>query len=486
MDFCPGYKCYNDPVNGQDFCLILVKKCDIDISKPVLLGFSGGPDSVCLLALLVESGANVLVAHLDHALRPGSALESGHVKKVCDQLGIHCVTQRVDVRGYAAQHHISVEEAAREVRYGFLFDEARKSGAQAVLTGHHAGDQVETVLMHFLRGSGLSGLAGMRMVFLPNPWSTTIPLVRPLLNTDREEIDDYLSHVAFETIKDESNLDPGYFRNRIRHELIPLLATYNPQINERILRMAGVAALEDDLIARLTNECLNETLLQQRSRYFVLSREKVYALHPALLRRLMRLAISTLNSTLRDIDYTVIERASQFCSHPTRSNRVDLMGGIEMFAYLKDKLVMAYTDDPLHELWPQTQEAADIQLLIPGSVRISDHWTLHATIGDRYQQDNDLFVCQLAADSLINPLIISRFRPGDRFTPYGSEGNGMKLGDFWTNAGLPARARQNWPIIRSRDEIVWVPGFRIADRVRVGDHTRKIIKLAVVKVEATA
>ena len=468
-------------MNNLDIRAILLDKCGIDLSKPVLLGFSGGPDSTYLLAHLVESGVNVLAAHLDHSLRLGSAHECSRVEEVCRRLGVRCITNRVDVRGYAVQRRISVEEAAREVRYGWLFDQAGKSGAQAVLTGHHADDQVETVLMHFLRGSGLSGLAGMRMVLLPNPWSSTIPLVRPLLNTRRQEIDDYLANASIETISDESNLDAGYFRNRIRHELIPLLATYNPQINERILRMSGVAALEDDLVAQITKECWNETLIQQDNSFIVLSREKVRGLHPALQRRLMRLAISRLNSTLRDIDNAVSERASQFCSDSTRSNRVDLMAGIEMFVYLRDRLVMAYTDDPLHELWPQLHEEGDIQMPIPGAVQIGVEWMMCATMEDNFQHDEDPFVCQLDAEQLATPLVISRFHLGDRFTPYGSEPNEVKLGDFWTNAGLPVRARRNWPIVRSGDEIVWVPGFRVADRVRVRSQTKKIIKLAMFK-----
>lgn len=468
-------------MNAAEFKTSLVKKCAIDPEKPVLLGFSGGPDSVCLLSLLIESGLEVIAAHLDHSLRPGSASEAAHAREVCAGLGIGCVIRRVDVGEFAKQQHLSVEEAARMARYQFLFSEAARAGAQAVMTGHHADDQVETVLMHFLRGSALSGLAGMRQVLLPNPWSTSIPLVRPLLGYTREEIDSYLSGIKIKTLTDESNLDTGYFRNRIRHELIPLLTTYNQQIKERIFKNAEVLALEDGFMKHETLQAWNDVVLEGGKSYLVLDRQKTCLLHPAIVKRLVREAISRMDNTLRDIDQNVIETGSRFFFESNESNRVDLLAGIEMFLNLKTQVIFARVDDALPDLWPQLTREDGVNLQIPAKLDLNEHWMLEASFTDSYRESKDPFTCQLDAESLCSDLVIDRFRPGDRFTPYGIEAHEMKLGDFWTNQGLALRARRKWPIIRCEDEVVWVPGFRIADRFKVGERSKKIVRLVLEK-----
>ena len=464
----------------------MVEKCGLDLSRPVLLGFSGGPDSLCLLYLLLESGVETIAVHVDHGLRNSSADEAAYVVELCRNLHIPCISRRMDVTGYASQNNLSVEESARVLRYDFLFEEAARNNAQAVLVGHHADDQVETILMHLLRGSGLSGLAGMRPVLVPNPWSKSIPLVRPLLYVDREGINQYIKEHELEPVIDESNTDIHYFRNRIRQELVLNLATYNPQIKNRLLHMAEVVSVEDDYMVQQLEEAWVRVLLQARKHYLVLDREKATSLHPAILKRLIRKSIYWMDSNLRDVDFNVIERGFQFCVNPNRSNRVDLMAGIEMFTYLKRNIVIAYRHDPLHELWPQLQSDKKVDLLVPGETRVSDNWKLTTSIRDMYEQVNDPCIGQLDAEKGAGHLVLSRFRPGDRFSPYGFSGNSIKLGDYWTNQGLPTRARRNWPLIQAGDEIVWIPGFRIADDVQVDAHTKEIVRIELVKTEPVA
>ena len=468
-------------MNIQEFQAILQTRCAIDLKKPVLLGFSGGPDSICLLSLLVKSGVEVTAAHLDHALRPDSAAEAVQAEEICRQLGADFISRRVDVADYAQKKHLSVEEAARKQRYAFLFAEAAKTGAQAVLTGHQADDQVETVLMHLLRGSALSGLAGMRMVLLPNPWSKDIPLVRPLLAFSREEVEAYLSEIPIRPIFDQSNQDSSFFRNRIRNDLLPQLVTYNPQFKKRILRMADAIALEDDLVMAQTRQAWAETVIETGEDFVVFDRAKTASLHPALRRRLMREGLTRLRSELRDMDYQVIEKGSHFFTDPCQSNTVHLIAGLEMFAHLKRRVVLAKKESPLHGLWPQLTQKKALPLKIPGMVSLNEHWTLRSSRETIYINTGDPFVCQLNAELLADKLTIDRFKAGDRFSPYGAAAQEMKLGDFWTNQGLAARARSNWPLIRSGEEIVWVPGFRIADRWRVKKETTSILRLELIK-----
>lgn len=464
-----------------DFKHHLTERLGIDPAHKVLLGFSGGPDSLCLLHLLLEHGFQVIAAHLDHGLRESSATEAAHAEVVCRALGVEFVTRWLDVGAHARQNHFSIEESARVVRYEFLFDEARRTGAHAVLVAHNADDQVETVLMHLMRGSGLSGLAGMRAVLLPNPWSHQIPLVRPLIGVSRVEIEAFLAERGLTGIVDESNTDQQYFRNRIRHELLPTLESYNPRIRERMLRMADVAAAEDEYLRMAVEEVWTKAVVEQGERYLVVDREALLSLHHALLRRFMRRAIEWMDPDLRDIDFEVINRAAEFSQSPTRSKRIDLLAGIEMFLY-GSQLVFARVNAPLHALWPQVQMDEQRVVPVPGHLDLSPHWRLRVDTQKVSEVDTSPFTAYLDAQKLTGGLRLSRPSPGDRFAPFGLDGHTKKLGDFWNSEGLPTRARSAWPLIRSSEGIVWVPGFRISHHARVDDTTTEVIRLVVEKI----
>ncbi len=219
---------------------------------------------------------------------------------------------------------MSIEEGAREARYRFLFEQARERRAQAVLVGHHANDQVETVLMHLLRGAGLAGLRGMQLRSCPNAWSDDIPLIRPLLNIWREEILAYLSErgLAFET--DESNTDPSYTRNRLRYELIPYLAGYNPEISGTILRMSELLQGEYELVEKSIETASHDCQLQPGNGYIVMSLSAWKKQPLALQRSLLSKGAALLDPGLRDLDYAAIERAVVYLSSHT-SGRRDLI-----------------------------------------------------------------------------------------------------------------------------------------------------------------
>lgn len=460
----------------QDFRHYLRHEIGLDPLKMVMLGFSGGPDSLCLLHVLIENGYKVIAAHLDHSIRASSAAEAVHVQELCGKLDVQCVSKRVDVVAFSKENHLTLEESARVLRYKFLFEEAERLGCQAVLVGHNADDQVETVLMHLLRGSGLSGLAGMRPVLLPNPWSNTIPIARPLIHITRSEIEDFLEQRGLTAIVDESNTDQQYFRNRIRHELVPYLTTYNPRIRERIQNMATVISTEDDFMRFSLNEVWTKVVLREGDHFLLIDRAALIALHPALQRRFLRRMIEWMAPGIRDIEFDLINRAVDFCRNPTRSNRIDLLAGLELFLFDKN-LVIAYETDPLHDLWPQLEARESFEIPVPGDVRISSKWSLHISRQSDFSIDPSLFTAQIDAAKVTGPLVLDRVRPGDRFAPYGYNGHTKKVGDFWTSEGLPARARKNWPLLKMGEEIIWIPGFRIAERVRVEESTREIIRL---------
>ena len=202
---------------------ILKDECGLVKDRPLIVGVSGGADSLCLMDTLRTSGYPLVVAHFDHQLRPDSSRDARMVMETTARLGLDCVVDTGNVREYAESKKMSIEEAARALRYRFLFDLARRRNAQAVAVGHTADDQVETVLMHFLRGSGLAGLKGMSYRSIIKMFDVEIPIVRPLLAVAREETVEYCASHGLNPQHDSSNDSLDFQRNRIRHTLIPNL-----------------------------------------------------------------------------------------------------------------------------------------------------------------------------------------------------------------------------------------------------------------------
>ena len=223
---------------------ILRDQCGLQKDRPIVVGVSGGPDSLCLMEILRQSGYWLIVAHFNHQLRPESDIEATTVEQRAARLNIASVIDSGDVRSYAEKHAMSIEEAARQLRYQFLFELARRKNAQAVAVGHTADDQVETVLMHFLRGSGLTGLKGMAYRTILPVFDPNIPIVRPLLDIWREETEVFCAANGLRPNFDPSNESLNFTRNRLRNLLIPTLETYNPKIREAIWR--SVQSLQAD------------------------------------------------------------------------------------------------------------------------------------------------------------------------------------------------------------------------------------------------
>ena len=207
----------------NNIATIFRDNCKLTRDRPILVGVSGGPDSLCLMESLRQEGYSVIVAHFNHQLRPDSDVEANSLEKTVSRKNIPSIFDSGDVRGYAESEGLSIEEAAREMRYRFLFEQARDCNAQALAVGHTADDQVETVLMHFLRGAGLTGLKGMTYrSFLP-AFDERMPIVRPLLDIWREETVVFCAANGLRPYYDPSNDSLNFLRNRIRHLLIPHL-----------------------------------------------------------------------------------------------------------------------------------------------------------------------------------------------------------------------------------------------------------------------
>ena len=458
---------------------ILEKKCGLDMKVPVVAGVSGGPDSLCMLELLIQNGFKVVVGHMNHRLRPEAFKEAEIVAEFCGARSIPCIVSEQDVGTIARESHLSIEEAGRKLRYEFLFDLAEKEGAQAVLVAHNADDQVETILMHLLRGSGLTGLRGMDQRQEMNEWSESLPLVRPLLSMPRTEILEYCVQRGLKPVIDKTNEDTLYYRNRIRKELVPILASYNPQVKERLIKMADVVQIEDDYLQQVVRAAIETSLTEKNERHIVFSLEKTADLHPAVLRRMILSMIHQLKPETPNISNEIITRGARFLQQEPPGERIDLVADLELFKYMKKYAVLCDRKDPLDDLWPQIKGILSLKEIRQKEIRLNGQWKLFPSEDTEINRD-DPWCCWLDGE-LVTDLTLEPFKPGDKFTPCGMNGKSIKLGDYWTNEGLPVRARAGWPLIRSGGEIVWIPGFRISETYKVTESTRKILTLEIKK-----
>jgi tRNA(Ile)-lysidine synthase len=467
---------------------ILSEECLLTLEQPLLVGVSGGPDSLCLLDLLSRTGYNLIVAHLDHGLRAESADEAKSVKQFAHKIGASFCLGVKDVELFSKTQALSIEEAARTLRYQFLFEQARETGAQAVAVGHTADDQVETVLMHMLRGAGLSGLKGMTYYSLPNPWSKHIPLVRPLLGVWREEIIEYIADCGLQPIFDPSNLDTRLYRNRLRHELIPLLESYNPGFRQRTLQMAHILSDDHAVLETVANNAWQACVLSQGAGYIELDVEGIRLLPVGLQRQVLRQAIQELRPGLRNVDFAAVERARHFLENPPSTRKSDLAAGLYL-QLEKGKCWLAGWDSELptgnDTGWPRISSPESIDLATPGTIQLWNGWQLSAEPVDiqmaieRGMNNTDPFQVWMDAENIIPPLHVRTRRPGDRFQPLGMDGHSIKLSDLMINAKLPVRARANWPLVLSGDAIVWVPGLRPGYTCRLTESSKNAVHIKI-------
>lgn len=448
----------------------------LQVKDTVVVGVSGGPDSVCLLNILAglqgELSIKLHVAHLNHMLRGAeSDADAEYVANLAESLGIPATIARRDVRAYQTLHHCSLEEAAREVRYGFFGQVANSAGASCVALGHTADDQVETVLMHLIRGTGISGLGGMKPVSL---WRSTregveIKIVRPLLGITREETESYCATHQLAPRRDTSNESPAYLRNRIRGELVPLLKSYNPNIRATLLRAARSAADDYAWLQQAASRVWAEVVRKEPGG-LVLDTKAFALLHPALKRHLLRAVLEHLTGNLVDIEAVHIESMVETMAKPA-GKMLNLPGGLVLSTGYGRAII-----GPGERQGPFPALEGEHRLKVPGETLFSG-WRVKASIS-RQQPSKKAqgWSADLDLDLVGDELVVRNRRPGDRFQPLGMS-QPKKLQDFMVDAKIPRAWRDRIPLVCSPDRILWVVGWRIDEQVKIASSTQRVLHL---------
>lgn len=472
-------------MNVNKILHILNEECNLRPGARILAGVSGGPDSLCLMDILDKLDYAVCIAHLDHSLRPESGDEACLVKKMAQRRDLEFVTARADVKTLAREENRSLEEAARVARYRFLFDQAHRYRAEAVVVAHTADDQVETVLMHLLRGSGLGGLKGMTYISNPLEWGSEIPLLRPLLGVWRSEILAYCQEHQLKPIFDASNLDTTYFRNRLRYELLPYLENYNPQIKNILWRTSQSLGGDFIAIQQLVDQAWEKCLRDEKDGCIQLSFD-LKDQPKEMQRNLLRRAMVHLRPGLRDFDFESVERGLAFVKNPSVDRQIDLMNGLVLAADYSTFYIAEHDTAPSLSLIPTMAVNENLALPLFGQVLLDNGWAINCRVEDiNYESvlkkaDNASEV-YMDADQLIFPLNIHTCHQGERIELLGMEGRSMKLSDFWINNRLPRRAREKYPLVYSEEKIAWIPGFRLAHFCRVKPCTKRVVRLSLVQ-----
>lgn len=470
----------------------------------LLVAVSGGPDSVCLLLILVrlmeELGIRLHVAHLNHQLRGAEAETDAHyVSNLARRLGIPATIEQRDVKGYQKHKRISLEEAAREVRYTFLAQVAKAVGASQVAVGHTMDDHIETILMHLVRGTGTRGLRGLQPRAEWQSSGNSLTIIRPLLQVSREETTSYCHGQKLMPRIDASNLSLSPLRNRIRHQLLPLLKSYNPQVTEALLRTAEIAgddlAFIDKEVAQLWDE-----IAQRRENTIILDKKRLLELPSALKRNLLRMSLEKLLGNVMDIEMRHIEEIMSALNKPA-GKRLSLPGGltfsVEYNSYLIGKDPAALSPFPIIE--------GESQLKLPGKTMLPG-WNIEASIIDPSAvkgkpegalapsktmiplplskgkgtkgiglTDNE-FTAYFDLDKCGDKLVVRSRQSGDRFQPLGMS-QPKKLNEFMIDAKIPHPWRRRIPLVCSPQHILWVVGWRIDDRVKVTEDTKQVLRL---------
>jgi len=450
------------------------------------------------------------VAHLHHGARGAEANgDAEFVASLAATWGLPATVERQDVPALARAHGLAFEEAARRMRYAFLARVAEKADAHKIAVGHNADDQAETVLMHLLRGAGPSGLRGMLPLApladyrLLQPFlqqqpaantqrpASSISVIRPLLEVPRSEIERYCADQGLAPRFDRSNLDTTHFRNRLRHELLPLLEGYNPNVRARLCHTAAVVAADYELLTQLREQAWSSVVQEEREAAIRFDRAAWQALPVALQRATLRQAAYRLRRSLRDIEFVHVEHARQVGLRGDTGAQATLPMGLALTVGY-DTLTIGDAgdagpppDEPL--LW--STEPLPVQ--VPGATLLPrSEWALQAEVQDEWDAHQiaanpDPWTAHFDLEALSDPLVLRARRRGDRFRPQGMAGHRAKLSAFLINLKVPRAWRDHVPLLAAGDEVVWVCGQRIGEGVAVGPETRRVARLWFARTDPT-
>ena len=441
--------------------------------ETVVIGFSGGADSLALLLALYELrhplDCKLHVAHLNHQLRRDSASDEEFVRQIANRLRLPFTISRIDISSLTKQRRESIEAVARKARYEFFETVTERIGGTKIALGHQRGDQAETVLMNLLRGAALTGLKGILPV-------RNGKFIRPLLDFSRREIEKFVAEQNMQPREDSTNRDLDFLRNRIRLELLPHLErNYNRNIQNTLAQNAALLREESDYLENAAQKAFDVCLAEPMTRNaVVLDRSMFLRQPPAMRRRILRLAIGQIQGDMTEVSFNHSEFMLKVSESQAPNRQLNLPNNLE-FLRAYNHLIVQLAATKIGEF--ECAVAVPGETDIPALNAIIEAAIAEASSDKIARMHTGKFQAMFDLDQIHTPLKIRSRRAGDRFQPYGMDGT-KKVKDFLIDAKVPQQLRRHTPILVTGDEILWVVGYRTSEKCKVSDKTRRVLYLS--------
>lgn len=461
-------------VNLSGMAFLRTVRATIDAHKmiskgeSILVALSGGSDSVALLHVLWKMRRELKLqlgaVYINHQIRKAAAKkEELFCRKLCDNLKVRLHIVREDIPFLATVEKKGIEETGRNFRYRTFESLAVHHGYAKIALGHHRNDQVETILFRIIRGTGPSGLLGIP--------ATRGKIIRPLVGVTKEDILSYLKKQPLSYCRDQSNESDAYSRNYIRNKLLPdIRKRLNPQVDQAILNLAEIGAPEEEHLQQVTLRAFRQCAKQTTGGKIELDLDLFDGYPLWLRRRLLRFCLQKSSGSQGAADRETISRLENLTSQ--RAAGCSLPGKLEARILAGKLLIMSRK--PLHYL--ENLVLGEDAFLEPLQLRIRTRLAGWQRKSTKWRRRPTRVV--LDASRIAGPLVVRSIRPGDRFQPLGMSGR-KKVSDYLTDRKVASVYRDEIPVVCDRDGIIWLVGFEIADRVKVGGTTRKVLKFEI-------
>lgn len=445
---------------------VILKHNLLSKDDKVVIGVSGGADSLCLLHVLNsiknEIGIEIFAVHLNHQFRGEEAdADAEFVEDICRRWEIPYKIASVDVPAYARQHGLSPEEAGREIRYKLFRDVKEIINANKIAVAQNLNDNVETILMRIFRGTGLEGLKGIDI--------SIDEIIRPLLETDRASIEEYCRQNNLEPRVDKTNLQPIYSRNKIRLELIPYLKeSFNPNLNEGIVRLSQIIKEENDYLEQQANKLMNSIVKIEEQRLLI-KINNLIELHQAMQKRLLRKAVEQLAETLNGFEYKHFQGIIELLDKGTGA-ALELPKNIKAYISYENLILTKKLENEHKKYYYKLKYDYDNKFDELGIV-VSIKLINHASMSIMQKHTNTIYI---DADKVTQGLVLRNRQQGDMFSPIGMLGS-KKLKDYFIDKKTPREKRDEIFLLADGNEIVWIIGGLISEKYKITTQTEKVI-----------
>jgi tRNA(Ile)-lysidine synthase len=441
----------------------------------VIVGVSGGPDSLALLHILAHNrdlyDTEVIAVHMNHQFRGDESNQDEQVAaEYATKWGVSFYAKSVDVPSYIVESKLNPQVAARHVRYEYFREIAAKTGSNKIALAQHANDQAETILMRMVRGTGLEGLGGIPIRRKEGEWT----VIRPFLELNKDEILEYCAAHNIDYRTDQSNLSRKYFRNQVRLDMIPFLEQYNPNIKQTLIHMSGWVRDENEYILKKAKEALGKVCSIIAEDEIFIDRSLFVPLEVALQRRVVKLILSCLFKSPMEIEGNLIEQVRELILMEQPSVNVHLKSGL-WFHRTYDQIRIRRK--PVESI---DHSDFSYSLSIPGEIDVPE-WggLIRAVITTNpddpwVEQGNNVALFDL--DYFHSSLEVRNRRDGDRISPRGLNGT-KKVKDMFINAKIPKYERHSIPLILYEGKVVWIAGLRASSYGAPTDKTSTFLLL---------